>query len=370
MVALDRGAFTVTEADGTYRLDVNTLHRDSGADRLALNEIGRVWLHLREPMMFDAYSRNRETGSFILVDEGTNQTVAAGMINGPHMHNANIVWQTTKVGRDQRTHLGATLWMTGLSGSGKSSLAIELERRLIASGRPAYILDGDNLRHGLNADLGFSALDRQENIRRAAQVAALFADAGMVVIVAMISPFAADRAIAREIHEDQALEFHEIFVDTPGVGQGALFGGWFTYDVAPAGTAWPSPLTALSDWTCLMTTKPTTATIATTAATAAITILFAPLPAPEEAAAWILAWRSLPAGWGFFFWAIGGFLWGVSIGKVSDCRVDVGQVLGCLCRTPAASSAVRDRNASRPSDSSLASARHRTKADPTITPSA
>jgi bifunctional enzyme CysN/CysC len=199
----------------TYRLDVNTLHRDAGADRLALNEIGRVWLHLREPMMFDAYARNRETGSFILVDEGTNQTVAAGMINGPHMRNANIVWQTTKVGRDQRTHLGATLWMTGLSGSGKSSLAIELERRLIASGRPAYILDGDNLRHGLNADLGFSALDRQENIRRAAQVAALFADAGMVVIVAMISPFAADRAIAREIHEDQALEFHEIFVDTP-----------------------------------------------------------------------------------------------------------------------------------------------------------
>ncbi|GAB10279.1 sulfate adenylyltransferase subunit 1 [Gordonia araii NBRC 100433] len=199
----------------TYRLDVNTLHRDESADRLSLNEIGRVWLHLREPMMFDAYQRNRETGSFILVDEASNRTVAAGMINGPHTHNANIVWQTTKVSRDQRTHLGATLWMTGLSGSGKSTLAIELERRLVAQGRPAYILDGDNLRHGLNADLGFSDEDRQENMRRTAQVAALFADAGTVVIVSMISPFAADRVAAREIHLEQALEFHEIFVDTP-----------------------------------------------------------------------------------------------------------------------------------------------------------
>ena len=198
-----------------YRLDVNTLHRDESADRLSLNDIGRVWLHLRDPLMFDAYARNRETGSFILVDEATNRTVAAGMINGPHTQNTNIVWQTTKVGREQRANLGATLWMTGLSGSGKSTLAIELERRLVAAGRPAYILDGDNLRHGLNADLGFSDSDRHENLRRTAQVAALFADSGTVVIVSMISPFAADRLAAREIHQEQALEFHEIFVDTP-----------------------------------------------------------------------------------------------------------------------------------------------------------
>ena len=131
--------------------------------------IGRVWLHLRDPLMFDAYARNRETGSFILVDEATNRTVAAGMINGPHTQNTNIVWQTTKVGREQRANLGATLWMTGLSGSGKSTLAIELERRLVAAGRPAYILDGDNLRHGLNADLGFSDSDRHENLRRTAR---------------------------------------------------------------------------------------------------------------------------------------------------------------------------------------------------------
>ncbi|UQE75693.1 adenylyl-sulfate kinase [Gordonia sp. PP30] len=198
-----------------YRLDVNTLHRDEQAPGLALNEIGRVTLHAQQPLLFDAYRRNRATGSFILIDEATNATVAAGMITGPVAHDTNVVWQTTKVSRDQRAHRGATIWMTGLSGSGKSSLAVELERRLIASGRPAYLLDGDNLRHGLNSDLGFSDDDRRENIRRTAEVAALFADSGAVVLVSLISPFADERQRAREIHEARDLPFYEVFLDTP-----------------------------------------------------------------------------------------------------------------------------------------------------------
>ncbi|MFT4043504.1 MAG: adenylyl-sulfate kinase [Gordonia sp. (in: high G+C Gram-positive bacteria)] len=126
-----------------------------------------------------------------------------------------VVWQATKVARDQRTHQGASLWLTGLSGSGKSSLGIELERLLVAAGRPAYLMDGDNLRHGLNSDLGFSDDDRRENIRRTAEVAALFADSGAVAIISLISPFIEERRRAREIHEERGLAFYEIFLDTP-----------------------------------------------------------------------------------------------------------------------------------------------------------
>ncbi|MFT3716063.1 MAG: adenylyl-sulfate kinase [Gordonia sp. (in: high G+C Gram-positive bacteria)] len=205
----------VTVAGLNYRLDVNTLHRDQEASSLELNEIGRVHLHAQQPLLFDPYRRNRQTGSFILIDEKTNATVAAGMITGPVAHDTDVVWQGTKVSRDQRSHSGATIWMTGLSGSGKSSLAVELERRLIAEGRPAYLLDGDNLRHGLNSDLGFSDDDRRENIRRTAEVAALFADSGAVVLVSLISPFAEERRRAREIHEAAGLPFHEVFLDTP-----------------------------------------------------------------------------------------------------------------------------------------------------------
>ncbi|MBE7160586.1 MAG: adenylyl-sulfate kinase [Williamsia herbipolensis] len=203
----------VTAVD--YRLDVNTLHRDETADTLSLNEIGRVTLHAQQPLMFDAYRRNRDTGSFILVDETTNQTVGAGMITGPVNHGATIVWHGSKVTRDQRPYAGATIWLTGLSGSGKSSLAVELERRLVAAGRPAYLMDGDNLRHGLNSDLGFGDADRRENIRRTGEVAALFADSGAVAIVSLISPFAAERRRARDIHDASGLTFHEVFVDTP-----------------------------------------------------------------------------------------------------------------------------------------------------------
>jgi bifunctional enzyme CysN/CysC len=199
-----------------YRLDVNTLHRDRDAELLAVNEIGRVTLRSQRPLMFDAYRGSRATGSFILIDETTNQTVAAGMITGPVRAEAgNVVWHGSAVTRGQRAQLGATVWLTGLSGSGKSTIAVELERMLVAAGRPAYLLDGDNLRHGLNANLGFSDDDRRENIRRVAQVAALFADAGVIAIVSLISPFAAEREHARQIHLDRGLPFHQIFVDTP-----------------------------------------------------------------------------------------------------------------------------------------------------------
>ena len=204
----------VSELD--YRLDVNTLHRVEDADGLSLNDIGRVRLRSRTPLMFDPYRDNRRTGSFILIDEVTNRTVAAGMILARETGRRNeIVWHSSAVERAERASAGATLWLTGLSGSGKSTIAVELERRLVDSGRPAYLLDGDNLRHGLNADLGFSDADRRENIRRVAEVAALFADAGVVVVVSLISPFAEQRELARQVHADRGLPFGEIFVDTP-----------------------------------------------------------------------------------------------------------------------------------------------------------
>ncbi|WP_068054493.1 adenylyl-sulfate kinase [Nocardia xishanensis] len=198
-----------------YRLDVNTLHRDEHAESLSLNEIGRIQLRTRQPLLFDPYRRNRSTGSFILVDEATNNTVAAGMITGPTLPSARVVWHSTAVGREERATRGATVWLTGLSGSGKSTVAVELERRLVASGRPAFLLDGDNLRHGLNADLGFSAEDRAENIRRVGEVARLFAEAGVVAVVSLISPYRADRERVRAAHEAAGLPFVEVFVDTP-----------------------------------------------------------------------------------------------------------------------------------------------------------
>src|SRR5262245_43312272 len=127
----------------------------------------------------------------------------------------NVVWHEGAVGRADRSSRGATVWFTGLSGSGKSTVAVAVERALVAAGRPAYLLDGDNLRHGLNADLGFSAEDRTENIRRVGGVARLFADAGVVALVPVISPYQADRARARAIHDALGLPFVEVFVDTP-----------------------------------------------------------------------------------------------------------------------------------------------------------
>ena len=127
----------------------------------------------------------------------------------------DVVWHAGSVERADRPSLGATVWFTGLSGSGKSTVAAEVERALVASGRPAYVLDGDNLRHGLNGDLGFSAADRAENIRRVGEVARLFADAGVVALVPVISPYRADRDRARAVHEAAGVPFAEVFVDTP-----------------------------------------------------------------------------------------------------------------------------------------------------------
>ncbi|MDT4893552.1 MAG: bifunctional enzyme CysN/CysC [Pseudonocardiales bacterium] len=198
-----------------YRLDINTLHRDESAPSLSLNEIGRVQLRTQAPLQFDPYRRNRQTGSFILVDDATNGTVAAGMIIRPTQHEANIVWHDGAVTRDQRATRGLTVWMTGLSGSGKSTVAAEVERRLVASGRPAYLLDGDNLRHGLNADLGFGADDRTENVRRVGEVAKLLADSGVIALVSLVSPYRADRDRVRASHTEAELPFVEVFVDTP-----------------------------------------------------------------------------------------------------------------------------------------------------------
>jgi bifunctional enzyme CysN/CysC len=201
--------------DLDYRLDVNTLHRDESSESLTLNEIGRIRLRTQQPLLFDAYRRSRDTGSFILVDEATNNTVAAGMITGPSQQDSHVVWHSGSVQRTERATQGMTVWLTGLSGSGKSTVAAELERRLVASGRPAYLLDGDNLRHGLNADLGFSAEDRAQNVRRVGEVAKLLADAGVVAIVSLVSPYAADRRRASSSHAAANLPFLEIFVDTP-----------------------------------------------------------------------------------------------------------------------------------------------------------
>ncbi|HUJ66130.1 MAG TPA: adenylyl-sulfate kinase, partial [Acidimicrobiales bacterium] len=199
-----------------YRLDVNTLHRDEDAERLTLNEIGRVRLRTQAPLMFDPYRRNRATGSFILVDPDTNDTVAAGMVLGAEQANVtNVVWHANAVERGDRRTNGLTVWFTGLSGSGKSTVAVEVERRLVEAGRPAYLLDGDNLRHGLNSDLGFGADDRAENVRRVGEVAKLFADAGVVAVVSLVSPYRTDRDRVREAHSAAGLDFLEVFVDTP-----------------------------------------------------------------------------------------------------------------------------------------------------------
>jgi bifunctional enzyme CysN/CysC len=205
-----------------YRIDVNTLHR-AEANGLDLNEIGRVTIRTSQPLFVDEYRRNRATGGFVLIDEATNNTVAAGMVMGQEAQaftsaQRMVSWHTGRVTREERMRAvgqGATVWLTGLSGSGKSTISVLLEEALMRAGRAAYLLDGDNLRHGLNADLGFAPIDRNENVRRAAEVARLFADAGLVAVVSLISPYAADREHARRIHEESGLPFVEVFVDTP-----------------------------------------------------------------------------------------------------------------------------------------------------------
>jgi bifunctional enzyme CysN/CysC len=218
---------TATVDDVRYRVDVETLHRDTAASSLQLNDIGRLKIRTTSPLAVDDYRRNRTTGSFILVDEGANDTVGAGMIvetitNGgapDATRSPNVTWHEGGLTRDERWRSlgqrGATIWLTGLPASGKSTIASALEQHLVSRGRHAYRLDGDNLRHGLNGNLGFSAEDRAENVRRTAHVARLFADSGAIAIASLVSPYAGDRAAARQAHDELELDFIEVFVDTP-----------------------------------------------------------------------------------------------------------------------------------------------------------
>ena len=209
-----------------YRMDVNTMQRQKERiDRLQLNEIGRCHLTLHRPIPFDPYDRCHQTGAFVIVDRISNATVGAGMIvdrvvsrsKGPAPVSRNIVRSDSLVSPGQRRELlgqkGVTVWLTGLSASGKSTIARQLEKQLTEQGRLCYILDGDNVRHGLNRDLGFSMEDRQENIRRIAEVAALMNEAGVIVITAFISPYRRDRGAAREVIGEE--RFIEAYVNTP-----------------------------------------------------------------------------------------------------------------------------------------------------------
>lgn len=201
-----------------YRLDVNTLHRDKDAEELKLNELGRVSLRAQVPLMLDEFSHNDATGSFILIDQATNGTVAAGMVLrdvSGRVASPNTVRHESLVTAADRLSKGRTVWLTGLSGAGKSSVAMRVEQLLLERGTPAYVLDGDNLRHGLNADLGFSMADRAENLRRLAHVATLLADSGQIVLVPAISPLIEHRQLARQVHTDAGFDFIEVFCDTP-----------------------------------------------------------------------------------------------------------------------------------------------------------
>ncbi|HUO93612.1 MAG TPA: sulfate adenylyltransferase subunit CysN [Rhizomicrobium sp.] len=199
-----------------HKVDVNTLDHLAGKT-LHLNEVGYGNISTSQPIAFDAYRDNRDTGSFILIDRFTNATIAAGMIDFGLRRATNVHWQALDVDKTLRAQAkgqkAAMLWFTGLSGSGKSTIANLVERTLFAQGRHTYLLDGDNVRHGLNRDLGFTDVDRVENIRRVAEAAKLFVDAGLIVLVSFISPFRSERRMARELV--QAGEFIEVFVDTP-----------------------------------------------------------------------------------------------------------------------------------------------------------
>jgi bifunctional enzyme CysN/CysC len=199
-----------------HKVNVNTLEHVA-AKQLGLNEIGVCNLALDRPVAFDPYAENRDTGGFILIDKITNDTVGAGLIHFALRRSDNIHWQALDVNRaaraQQKGQKACILWFTGLSGAGKSTIANLVEKRLHVAGRHTYLLDGDNVRHGLNKDLGFTDADRVENIRRVGEVTKLMVDAGLIVLVSFISPFRSERRMARELVGPG--EFFEIFIDAP-----------------------------------------------------------------------------------------------------------------------------------------------------------
>jgi bifunctional enzyme CysN/CysC len=207
---------TATITEIKYRVDVNT-GAQLAAKTLGLNEMATVNLSTSAPIVFEPYALNRVMGSFILIDKLTFETVGAGMIDFALRRASNIHWQALELNKSSRAaqkhQQPRCIWFTGLSGSGKSTIANWLDKRLHADGKHTYLLDGDNVRHGLNRDLGFTEVDRVENIRRVAEVAKLMVDAGLIVLVSFISPFRTERAMARDLFESG--EFVEVFVDTP-----------------------------------------------------------------------------------------------------------------------------------------------------------
>jgi bifunctional enzyme CysN/CysC len=206
------------------RWDPETLEVFAEPSSLRLNDIGRVSLRTSSPVLADPYRRNGVTGAFILIDEHSNDTVGAGIIREAREvkpareGRRDVTWHPSALDREHRwralSQTGATVWLTGLPASGKSTIAVALERQLLAAGQAAYLLDGDNIRHGLSDDLGFAPGDRAENVRRVGQVARLFADAGVVAVVSLVSPLRSDRIVPRQLHEAAGLPFVEVYVDT------------------------------------------------------------------------------------------------------------------------------------------------------------
>ena len=207
---------SATVTDIKHEVNVNTLEQ-AAAKQLELNTIGVCNISTDRQIAFDAYEENRDTGGFILIDKMTNQTVGAGMLHFALRRSDNIHMQAVDVDKKARANLkqqkACILWFTGLSGAGKSTIANIVEKKLAALGRHTYLLDGDNVRHGLNKDLGFTDADRVENIRRIGEVAGLMVDGGLIVLTAFISPFRSERQMARNLVEDN--EFLEVFVETP-----------------------------------------------------------------------------------------------------------------------------------------------------------
>ena len=207
---------SITVTGIKYKIDVNT-HQHLAAPTLGLNDIAFCNLATSTPVAFDPYDQNRRTGSFIIIDRFTNHTVGAGMIAFGLRRGTNIHWQPLLVGRAERAALKrqrpAIIWLTGLSGAGKSTIANLIEQKLNASGHHTMLLDGDNVRHGLNRDLGFTEADRVENIRRVGEVAKLMTEAGIIVLCSFISPYRAERDMVRKLLADG--DFIEVFVDTP-----------------------------------------------------------------------------------------------------------------------------------------------------------